>query len=456
MKKLFTLLTGLLVVGVSGFMMAGACEDVTEVAEGVCGDCGTVKNGDATITGNAELDGIFKAVGTLKMTTGAIKGGFDADIRAMAEGVFGIEVEGKTTEALVAEIKSEFDTQIKANLDGEINVKYQEPKCEASVDVAVSAQAQCEAKVDADCKADVECTPGSASFECSGTCEGSCSGTCDVPSCTITVDPGEANCEGSCEGSCTVTLEASASCEGTCSGECTGECSAYDGKGNCAGNCAGECKGSCEISGEAAAECSGSCSGSCKLTGPSAEASCSSEELGCSGSCSGSCSGGCTGEITAPKCDGKVECNADASAKCEAQASAQASASLECTPPSLEIDVVVDGGLDADARAALLVKLEAYKDGMISILQGMTRLRALVDASYAADLGIEPPTVTIKASVDAFISALNSGSIEIEAPGLVLCGIPAFQESASILTGLYGDMKATIDLQFEMAAMLSL
>jgi len=455
MRKLFALLTMVLTLGISGFIMAGACEDVTDIAEGVCGECGKVSQGDATISGNAELDGIFKAVGTLKMSTGAIKGSFDADVRAMAEGVFEIDVEGKTTADLVAEIKAEFETWITANVEGGLNIKYQGPKCQASLDVAVSAQAQCEAKVDASCSADVECTPGSASFECSGSCEGSCEGTCEVPSCSVKVEPGSANCEGSCEGSCTVELSAAASCEGKCEGTCDGECSAHDASGNCTGSCSGECRGSCTVSGEAAAECSGSCSGSCKLTGPSAEAACEGN-LGCSGKCEGSCSGGCTGEITAPKCEGKVECNAEASAKCEAQASAQASASLECTPPSLEIDIAFKAGVNAGAKADFLAKLDKFKVSMIAILQGTAKLRALVDADAAAELGITPPAVTIKASVDTFLKAVQNNEIEFKAPGLALCALPAFEESASILGSLAGEMKTTIDLQLEMAGMLKL
>ncbi len=459
MNKMKNLLYVLILIGSAGILTGGACEDVTEIAEGVCGPCGTVANGDATITGMAELDGIFKAVGTLKMSTGSINADFDARVRAMAEGVFGIDVSAMATADVVAAIKTEFSAQITGQLEGDIALKYQPPKCEANVNVAVQASAQCEAKLDASCSAEVECDPGKLSFECSGKCEGSCSAECTIPSCTITVEPGQANCSGSCEGSCSATLDVAAKCEGKCEGSCSGECSAYventEGEMECSGSCSGECQGSCAVEGEAAAECSGSCSGECKIEGPEAEASCTGE-LGCSGECSGECSGGCEGEVKAPKCEGKAECSADASAKCEAQASAQASASLECTPPSLELDFNLKAGVTAEAKAEFMAKIDKFKVEMVSIIQGMAKLRALVDADAAAELGIDPPTVTIKASVDGFVSALKAGDIEIEAAGLVLCAIPAFEETASILVNLPGEMQATIALQLEVVGMIGI
>ncbi|MCP4599635.1 MAG: hypothetical protein GY847_03695 [Proteobacteria bacterium] len=458
MKNMKHLLAVPLLIVLSGALMGGVCDE-GGVAEGLCGPCGTIANGDATITGNAELDGIFKAVGTLEMTTGSIQGNFDARVRALAEGVFGLDVEGMATADIVGEIEAAFDAQIKANIQGDISVKYQEPKCSANIDVAVSAQAQCEAKVDGSCSAEVKCDPGKLSFECSGKCEGSCSAECSVPSCTIKLEPGQANCSGSCSGSCSATLDVAAKCEGKCEGSCDGECSAYventEGEMECSGSCSGNCEGGCVVEGEAAAECTGECHGECKIEGPDIEASCEGE-LGCSGECSGECSGGCEGEVKAPKCEGKAECNVEASAKCEAQASAQASASLECTPPSLELDFNFGADLDASAKAELMAKLDKFKLEMIGIIQGMFELRALVDADYAAELGIDPPTVAIKGSVDAFVTALGNGEIELEAVGLLPCALPAFQAAGSILASLPGEMKATISAQLDVVAIIGL
>jgi len=456
MKKLVNVLAVLVAVGLSGFMMAGACEDANPVTD-ICGPCGTIENGDATITGNAELDGIFKAVGTLKMSTGSIKADFDGQVRAMAEGVFGIEgVAEMSLDDVIAEIKAKFDSDIKAHVEGGLKIKYQPPKCEANLDVAVSAQAQCEAKVDANCSAEVECTGGELSFACEGKCEGSCEGTCEVPSCTLTIEPAGMECSGECSGSCTFDASAEASCEGKCEGSCNGECSAYADDGTtCNGSCSGKCNGNCTVEGELAAECSGTCRGECKLTEGVAEADCEGK-FGCSGSCEGSCSGGCEGKVSAPKCEGKAECNAEASADCEAQASAQASASLECTPPSLSIDFAFSAGASADVKADVLAKVEKFKVAMVGIIQGWAKLKALVETDASGSVDVEPPVVTIKASAEAFLSKLKSGDLEIKAPGLVACGIPAFDSTIKILGSIKNDATATLSAQAELMALIEL
>jgi len=448
-KNVIRVLAVLLTIGVSGLMMAGACDEASGLTEGVCGPCGKVKNGDATITGMAQLDGVLKAVGTLDMRAGSINGEFDAHVRAIAEGVFDLEVEGKSTAELVGEIETAFDAWIDANVQGSFTLNYQPPKCSANVDVAVSAQAQCEAK--AGCDVDVKCDPGKVSFECSGTCEGSCSAECSVPTCTVQIE-GSAECSGECQGSCTVEVDGTAGCDGTCNGQCQGECSAHNADGSCNGTCSGNCTGSCTVEGSAAASCSGECSGSCKVD-IEADAECTGS-LGCNGECSGKCSGSCKGEVKAPSCEGNAEC--DASADCEAQASAQASASLTCTPPSLEFGVAFQSRVDAGARAEFMAKLDKFKVEMVGIVQGMVNLRALVDADYAADLGITPPTASLTASVKTFADALASGEIEVEAPGLVLCAPAAFSEAGDILAHIGGDMKATIDLQIRMVALIGL
>jgi modification target Cys-rich repeat protein len=462
MKSIKHVLAVLVAIGLSSFMMAGACDDA---AESLCGPCGSVANGDATITGNAEVDGIFKAVGTLKAATGSIRGDFDARVRAMAMEVFGIaktELEGQGTIDVVGMIEAKFEADIMANIEGGLKINYQPPKCEADVNVAVSAQAQCEAKVDASCSAEVECTGGELSFECEGSCEGSCDVGCTMPSCTITVEPGEANCSGTCQGSCVVEMDASLECSGKCEGECDGHCSAMvenaSGQAECAGSCDGECNGECVVEGSAAAECSGECRGECKLKGPDAKAECSEEELGCSGSCEGRCSGSCEGTVSAPKCEGHAECSADASADCKAQASAQASASLKCSPPSLSIDFNFAAGADAaanaEAKAAFMAKLEKFKVHMVAILQAQAQLRALVDTDYASEMGIKCPVVAITASIEALVKKVASGDFEIKAPGLFVCAGDALGESKTILSGLAGDVDVTMKGQARLYVML--
>ncbi len=432
-------------------VMMSSCDEITNVSEGLCGPCGTVTNGDATITGMAQLDGIFKAVGTLKASTGSIKGNFKADIEDLAA-TFGTDLSGAASiEDMVALVKADIEGQIAANVSGGINVKFVEPKCSASASVAVSASAQCEAKLDASCSATVECSGGELSFACEGGCSGSCEGTCSLPTCEVAVTGPSLTCEGVCKGGCAVSV--TGACEGKCSGGCDADCSAYvdDGSGgyDCNGTCSGNCSGTCEV--EAEAECSGECHGSCELQGPEAEASCTGD-LGCKGSCEGSCSGSCEGEISAPSCEGQASCDADVSAKCEAQASAQASASLECTPPKLELDYNFNASLDAEGQVAFLAKMEEFKVKMIGIIKGMFELRTLVEGN--AELDIEPPVVTIGAEIIAFGDALAAGDIEVEAVGLILCAIPAFEEAGTILGKVKGDVQGTLSGQISMMAII--
>ena len=440
----------LFAVGVFG--LGGACDKLTEA----CGPCGVVANGDATISGNAELDGIFKAVGTLKLATGSIDADFKANVMAIGE-AFGLTdlTADMDIAAMVTEVKGAISAELNASVQGDLKIKYAAPKCSANVDVSVQASAQCEAKLDANCSADVECTGPEASFECSGKCEGSCEGTCSVPTCEVAVSGPTLTCEGECKGACAVDV--TAECSGKCEGDCSGDCSAYvdDGAGgyDCAGSCDATCTGKCEVQGQAS--CEGECRGSCKLTGPEAEASCEGE-LKCEGECQGSCSGGCEGEIKAPSCEGSAECSADASAKCEAQASAQASASLECTPPTLEIGFDFDADMDAQAQAAFIAKMDVFKAKMTAIVQGMFKLRALVDVNYAEEIGITPPTVAIGASVDAFIDALGAGEIEFTAVGLAPCAIGAFEETATILVDMPGEMMVTVNAQLDLVSVLDI
>ncbi len=451
MKKVKQLLVVLMFVSLSGTLMGGACEDIQEA----CGPCGTVANGDTTISGDARLDGLFKAVGTLGAATGSIKANFDADVLDLAA-VFMAQAEIDASADLVADLKAKIQGEITASTKGGLKVKYQEPKCSANVSVAVEASAQCEAKVDANCSAEVECTGPEMSVKCEGTCSGSCSADCEVPTCEVAVTPGSLACEGECQGSCALTLEAAAACEGKCEGECSGSCSAYventEGEMECSGSCDGECTGKCEVSGEASASCTGECRGSCKLVGPELTANCEGE-LKCEGSCGGECSGGCEGKVTAPKCEGQASCDADVSADCEAQASAQASASLECTPPSLEIGFEFSAALEgnAEAQAEFLGKMETFKVKMVAILKGFAELDTLINGNVEA--GVESPVAQISAEVQGIVSG-GIGDFDISA-GLIPCVIPAFKEAGSIMGSVATDMAVTLKGQADLALLIT-
>ena len=129
---------------------------------------------------------------------------------------------------------------------------------------------------------------------------------------------------------------------------------------------------------------------------------------------------------------------------------------ITCTPPSIELSFAFDGGVDASDQAEVTAKLEKFRVEMIAIVQGMTELRALVDADYAEDLEIESPVVSIEAAVKAFGNKVASGDIEISAPALLPCAAPAFKDAGKILADLPGEMTATIEAQMSLAAIIDL
>ncbi|MCK9462363.1 MAG: hypothetical protein M0R80_22285 [Proteobacteria bacterium] len=434
MKKVFSLFV--IMVLAAGLM--SSCD----ASEKLCGPCGDITKGDTFISGDARIDGLFTAVGKLGTATADIDASFKADVMALGE-VFGSEVTADMEIGdMVAQVKADIQAEFAANLDGGISVNVVPPKCEASVNVAVEAQATCEAK--AGCEVSAECTGGELSVQCEGSCSGGCSGTCEG-SCSAKIEGG--GCSGECKGSC--TLEAAATCEGTCKGTCSGDCSAYaengEGEMECNGTCEGDCTGTCELA--VAAECSGSCHGECKM--PAAEVEC---EGTCEGSCSAECSGSCEGTATPPSCSAEGEC--EASADCQASASAEASASVECTPPSIDIAYKFNASLDAEGQAAFVAKIGEFKARMITVVQGMFKLRALIDADYAAEIGITSPVDAIAGQVDVLLEA-DLGSFDIPA-GRIACVFPALEASFDILAEAGGSLVATVDAQFDLVGTIGM
>ena len=419
-----------LVVGMFGF--GGGCDDLKEM----CGPCGEVGLGDSTISGDARLDGFFKAVGTLGSATATIQGDFRAQLEELAA-VFGVTgTADMDITALVAAVKGSIEAEISANVQGSLRVKFEPPKCSANVNVSVDAQASCEAK--AGCEVDAECSGGEVSVSCEGTCSGGCSGNCSG-SCSAKVD---AACSGVCKGQC--ELDVAASCSGTCNGTCDGNCTLQDNAGNCKGECDGNCDGSCEV--EGGASCSGTCHGECAVE---ATATC---EGTCEGSCDAECSGGCEGTATPPSCSVDADC--EATADCQASASAQASASMECTPPSIAVDFDFAAGVDATAQAEFIAKMETLRVKMMGIVQGMFKLRALVDADYAASIGIESPVAVIGGQLEGFVSGGIDG-FDV-APGLIPCVIPAFEDAIEIMGSVATDTVATVQGEFEIVGVLNI
>jgi modification target Cys-rich repeat protein len=438
MRKVVFGLGAVLAPVLVGSLMATGCSDengdgglpgVGNPAE-LCGPCGDIVQGDVGISGDARIDGVFKALGNMRNATLTIQADFDGEIRALAE-VWGVEITGEVNADVVEDLVGEIEAEITANVQGELVVDYQPPRCEASVNVAVDVQAKCEVK--AGCMVDVN--PGEVSVACEGTCTGGCTGECSGEfSCEVTAP--SIQCEGQCEGSC--ELAVAATCEGTCRGECDGTCSAQDSMGACAGSCDGTCEGTCELS--AAASCSGTCTGKCLTTPPSGGCE---AEASCRGSCSAQCEGSCEGNFTPPSASAECEASAD----CQASARAEAQASLECTPPQLTVDFALQANLDAEARAAFTAKMRELRVRGAAIIQGAAKYEALITGEVEGRVVFETSPLE---DVQARLTALADINFESDFNVPVLkaaCLLDAFGDAVDIAGDLATDTGATIEAQ---------
>mgnify|MGYP001222472035 CR=1 FL=1 len=437
-NKAFSLAALGLFTGISASAVQGCGEG------GICGPCGGIATGQLSISGDARLDGFFKAVADLDGAIGTINADFEANIAALAEvwgyGEVGAAIDGAFVTGLVGHIRGE----INASISGGISIDYQPPSCSASVNVAVEAQASCEAN--AGCECDVEVDPGEVSVACEGKCEGSCSGECMGDLSCQTGSAG-VECSGTCEGSC--DLSAGGACEGTCNGGCDGECSLVNADGECRGECSGTCTGSCELKAEAS--CSGTCHGTCKaeVMPPGCEG-----EISCSGECSGECGGSCEGNFEPPSASAECEC--EASADCNAQASAQAEANVSCTPPSLELKFEFGGSLagDVSAQAAFTAKMKELRLRGVAILQGFANMKALIDGEVNGEVVFDPsPVANLTGEIQAIVSAGLSGDFDIP-PGRIDCVIPALREAVEIMGGIAAEGAASVQAQAEFSVFI--
>ena len=177
MKKYVYGLGALVAPSLIGMLVATGCSKEDGGLPGgddICGPCGEIAKGDVGISGDVRVDGFFKALGNIQIATSTIQADFDANIRALAA-TYDVQLTGNVINAaavaqLTAAIRADFD----ANIQGSVSVDYQPPRCEASVNVAVQAQAQCEVK--AGCEADINA--GELSVACEGQCTGKCEGEC--------------------------------------------------------------------------------------------------------------------------------------------------------------------------------------------------------------------------------------------------------------------------------------
>jgi hypothetical protein len=428
------------VMTVTAVSLFSGCQAAKDAAGAACGDCGTVAMGDVGISGNAKLDGFFKAVADLNNANVVINADFMANV-ADLETAFDINTDtsleiGARVTALVAKIKG----QVTANVSGGIKVDYVPPQCSANLSVAVNAQATCEAKA----KCDVQVDPGSVSVTCDGSCTGSCSGGCSGNA-TCKVTAPSVTCSGSCEGKCEVNV--TAECTGVCKGDCSGDCSVKDAAGKCNGTCSGNCSGTCQTNVQGS--CSGTCTGSCTATGASADCK---GEVKCDGSCTGSCSGGCQGSATPPKASGSCSASAD----CQAQASAQASANLECTPPQLSLgyELTASAAADATASAKFEAQLETLKVKGAAILAGFVKYQALVTGKVDGTVVFKTaPLDSIKGGIQGVVDAGVDGKLFADIPaGRIPCVLPAMSDSISMLGTVVTKSAGTLKAQGDFAA----
>src|ERR1700742_1363972 len=77
-----------------GAVGATSCNKIADAANDVvgdvCGPCGDVSKGDFSISGNAQIDGFFQAVGNLQNATLSVQGDFQAQVLALAD-VYGVD-----------------------------------------------------------------------------------------------------------------------------------------------------------------------------------------------------------------------------------------------------------------------------------------------------------------------------------------------------------------------------
>ncbi|MBX3192756.1 MAG: hypothetical protein KF819_37580 [Labilithrix sp.] len=233
--------------------------------------------------------------------------------------------------------------QARVTARARLEVLFQPPVCE----VSVQAQARCAAACRADGRCDVRVNPpvcrgGKLEIVCRGEC------SADVGASVYC----EGSCTGACQGEC--VAQGGVRCNGRCDGTCTAEGSATGQAFDAQGNCVGTCQGACAAT-PPGVRCQGSCKGQC-------DAACRAEASG-----SVTCDGRCSGEYEPLRCrGGTLEGGCDVQASCKANCQASATARASCRPPAVLVRAGV--AVDPDVARAIQV-LEAKLPPLIVVLQ---------------------------------------------------------------------------------------
>lgn len=423
-KSKLTFVTAALALGATAGSLQ-ACDAIGDLAK----ECGLVcpvegvVEGNASISGVASIDAFFSAVLAVRDASLSVKSNVRAEIDGLAA-TLNVDTSGMGLGEAAAAVRGAIDARISANVEGSLTIRYQPPRCEANIDVAVQASAECDATVE----------PGMVTAKCEGTCEveasamASCSGDATLK-CEGTAP--NLQCEGTCSGTC--QLQAAASCEGACNGTCSGNCSACvggncetDGMGNvtnCAGSCDAMCQGSCELS--AGGSCSGSCEGSCEYTPPSAM---------CEGGAQAKCEASAMGSVECEgKCEGAVE-PPEVSAECQASVDAKAKAEVQCFPPSLDVQFNFAAGVDAQAQAEFKAWLKVFKTRFAAMLAAQAKLEFVGEAAVdAGGAGV--------GAVQGAIDATLSGDTSLKAKIGLGCAVTELGEVGGVISGVTQDVQ---------------
>jgi hypothetical protein len=401
---LLTATAGFVFVGLS----APACEelpcDLSCPAEGLV-------EGNAAISGIQSIDAFFGVVVDLVGASASIRANVESELDGIALGL------GLEAGAAPADIAAAIEAKIAAHVDGNLELKYAPPKCEASIEVTANAAASCDASVD----------PGSAEVSCEGTCtiDASAQAECSANG-TLTCKGQAPNlaCEGTCTGTC--SLEVAATCEGICRGTCTGGCSVVDANGSCNGQCMDECQGSCEL--EAGGKCDGACEGSCEYTPPSGTCDAQAEAQ-CTASADANieCKGGCDGKVTPPS----------VSAECQATVEAKAEAAIECQPPSVEVSFQFKAGLSAEAQADFRAWIGNFKGHVSGLAAANAKAVILLETrDKLATAGV--------AAIETVASQLT-GEADLRASIGAGCALDQLGATGELLGGAAQDLSFSAD-----------
>ena len=220
------------------------CEDVLEV----CQPCGSIADGDITISGDPRIDGTFEAFHRIRHRVDQITANYEAGTAELIR-VFGLA--SMNIAALEEEVARSFLSESVVDVVFDLRPAV----CFVDWHLETKAQNSCERRL---------CSIRIANDE--AWCRGYLVGPCDTPRERTCFEVAAGPCDGSCIGVCRDMTDGV--CPGLCAGTCQGDCSAYNSAGVCYGRCLGVCSGICESA--SPFSCNGTCNGVCEADDPDA------------------------------------------------------------------------------------------------------------------------------------------------------------------------------------------